>query len=365
MKKILKQFEAYGRRSRAHISPDARKLYKELKGRELSALNDKSPQCIALDLKSTILDADGGRYFYYLIKDILAAGYSPIIKTNYQCLATFAHKRYKKLALDLPIGFYDQLDQLPDPYSLHLVITDHAPEIPTSIKVATLKKEKRLPQEDYEIAIPYCSHPHTLAQDPNLKTLTSTHPREKNIFFAGGVSRPKYANPKLDQHYGKISRADGVDAVLHALEAGELDSDQFHIHSRSEDRIPPQAWLQTMGNSHFFLAFPGVNKPLSHNLIEALSVGTIPILQYSEYLHPALINGINCLTFTDKNDLIRVAKLASTMPLEEIISLSKGTLAYYEEYITLGTLSHILINHSSHHISLFAHADTIVRTPSK
>ena len=331
----FKAFEKVGKRLRSFCSPKARKAYQELCAKGLPK-NPKQP-FIALDLKATELDADGGRYFYYIVKDILSAGYTPIIKTHYTFLSTFAYKRYKALTLDLPIGFYNGSP----PEGTALTLTDHKEE--QTMNSIPLIYEERLPRAT-EVALPYCSHPYIMEKESDLKFIRSDHPRTKTIFFAGGISRPKYANPILRKKYGIMPRADGLDLIL--KNAHKLDMNQLSLHYQPENRIPQDQWLQTLGNSSFFLAFPGVSMPISHNLVEALSVGTIPILQYAEYLTPPLENDINCLTFSNQTEFIKVIQKASTLSPKEIARLSKSVIEYYERNLKLGNFTQRLLRTS-------------------
>src|SRR5205823_2507023 len=57
-------------------------------------------------------------------------------------------------------------------------------------------------------------------------------------------------------------------------------------------------YLRFIGACDFFLAPPGCAMPLSHNLIEAMSLGAIPILNYGDYLDPPLRDGVDCLAFS-------------------------------------------------------------------
>ena len=77
--------------------------------------------------------------------------------------------------------------------------------------------------------------------------------------------------------------------------------------------------------------------PLCHNVIEAMSVGTIPVIQkeYAEVMYPNLKNGFNAVVF---NDLQHMEKLL----LDEIFQFKKDVLVemrmnvleYYQKFLT-------------------------------
>ena len=62
-------------------------------------------------------------------------------------------------------------------------------------------------------------------------------------------------------------------------------------------------YLEFLGDCAFFLAAPGYAMPFAHNLVEAMFLGAIPILNYPQYLEPALEDGINCLSFSTADEL--------------------------------------------------------------
>jgi len=50
--------------------------------------------------------------------------------------------------------------------------------------------------------------------------------------------------------------------------------------------IPVDRWLEVLSAFDCFIATPGYCMPHAHNLMEAVAVGTVPILQYHRHLHP-------------------------------------------------------------------------------
>ena len=335
----FRKLEKRGKKIRSLLSPKSRASYQALKNRTVPKVAEGRGY-VALDIKEMNFDFDGGRYYYYLIKDIFAAGYTPIIKDHYEFLSSFPHKRYKNPILDLKVWFYHELPK----EKVALLITDNTKEPSLDVKTVTLDYKSGKSPCPSSVEIPYCSHPNNLKESSELLELRAKHPREKTVFFAGAFSRPKYANPILRKKYDLIPKAEAVELILKAIEAGDLDASQLSIHYRPEDRIPMDQWMKTIGNSSFFLAFPGVDMPLSHNLIEALSVGTIPILQYNQHLTPALKDGLNCLTYSDEQSLIDTIKTACTLPTERIQKMSEAVTAYYKKNLKLGSFTNALLS---------------------
>jgi hypothetical protein len=92
-------------------------------------------------------------------------------------------------------------------------------------------------------------------------------------------------------------------------------------------------YIKLMSRSCFFICSPGWLMPHSHNLIEAMSVGTIPITNYHHYMRPPLTPDINCLTFSTLEELEYVIERALNMTSPEIQNLRNGVIAYYEQYL--------------------------------
>jgi hypothetical protein len=73
--------------------------------------------------------------------------------------------------------------------------------------------------------------------------------------------------------------------------------------------------------------------PHSHNLVEAMSVGTIPITNYHSYMRPQLTPDGNCLAFSTIQELEMVIDCALCISAAKIRRLREGVISYYEEYI--------------------------------
>ena len=72
--------------------------------------------------------------------------------------------------------------------------------------------------------------------------------------------------------------------------------------------------------------------PLCHNVLEAMSVGVVPIINYGNWLNPSLVNNENCLTFDTLQSLDTVINKAIAMPEKEYVHLQKNVIEYYQKY---------------------------------
>ncbi|GAA5093176.1 hypothetical protein GCM10023210_23180 [Chryseobacterium ginsengisoli] len=92
---------------------------------------------------------------------------------------------------------------------------------------------------------------------------------------------------------------------------------------------------------NFYLCCPGVVMPLCHNVIEAMSVGTIPLIQkeYAEVMYPNLEHKVNAIIFDDLNHLKQILQNEIFTYSEHEISIMKNNvLEYYNEYLTPDSL---------------------------
>ncbi len=167
------------------------------------------------------------------------------------------------------------------------------------------------------------------------------------MFFGGSFRAERYSMSAIASVYGKVPRATALARLKTQLpqhwveplqqaqwqqaaaeeQAGVLVLNTLHV------RVDSAHWLDLMATARFFLALPGVSYPMSHNLVEALAVGTIPITEYPELFFPALQDGVNCLTYQGEDDFVETVKRALQMPESERKRLAEGASAYYDSYL--------------------------------
>ncbi|MEQ8924875.1 MAG: hypothetical protein RLO81_03620 [Fulvivirga sp.] len=188
-----------------------------------------------------------------------------------------------------------------------------------------------------------------------VSSLRSTK-RSMRIFFSGNSNRSLYNNQNFNKLFGKLTRIEILDTIKQNLRDSQLVclndlsrikqngfEDKFILsewvrkkqnEKNLRGRTSDADWLKTLSHASFFLCCPGITQPMCHNLVEAMSVGTIPILEHSEFLNPSLTSGVNCITFSGKNDLIKKINQVLTMEESQIAKLRYGVLCYYDTYLT-------------------------------
>ncbi|TVR37609.1 MAG: hypothetical protein EA392_12300 [Cryomorphaceae bacterium] len=196
----------------------------------------------------------------------------------------------------------------------------------------------------HEAILPFVMHP---SQYGKLRDTTDSEKRRIKVFFSGNTHPKSYNQPQLRSLFGVMTRSEIHRAVLDDLAPflntrlnGDVSRPVWWLswqwqqgEPAPDNRIGNDEWMDFLFNSDFFVACPGVNMPLSHNLIEAMYAGCIPILPYASWLYPALKDGENCLTFSGRESLIQCIQKALSMPDGELKAMRQAVQQYYSDHL--------------------------------
>jgi hypothetical protein len=318
------------------------------------------------DFRDTRIDGPQGRRFYCLFIYFIRAGFYPVLRENYLVLGNIQDK-YKKLCLQEHFSVLLHERDLPQDY---LLITDkwYSNLAHSAKKIVTVNYQPDYQTGDACFPMPFPMFPPLYAaqQDLHLEAYRQ-QPRQWQIFFGGDAEPGKYNKKSIRKIYAKLSRAQLLDYLTQSLVPEyiiELQSDVAQhsvkekqhtglvIMNTRQCKVAPEDWLGTLARARFFLACPGVRYPMSHNVIEAMAVGSVPITQYSEMFFPPLEDGKNCLTFNNETELLTAIIKAMAMSETEIAAMSQAAIDYYENYLAPTASIQRLLNHKPEHISL-------------
>lgn len=196
-----------------------------------------------------------------------------------------------------------------------------------------------------QLEMPYFMHPeqykhgtrHQLAE-------LRTDRRQTRIFFSGNLAEEYYTNPLPED---KLTRFEIVQA-LRSMPGIECPSDkkQFHemfsrggdpscvIHDRRVFAVPDEQWLETLARSDFFLCLPGSRMPMCHNAIEAMAVGTIPILNYAEWFEPPLEHRQTCFEFQTLEELRDCVREILNLDSSAVQAIREKVIQYYDDNLS-------------------------------
>jgi hypothetical protein len=200
------------------------------------------------------------------------------------------------------------------------------------------------------VVMPYFAHPDLQRHPTNADPPRGQRP--VRIGFAGTMDEQMYRE-KFDfpmpgrgdvlrtivERFGSrvalVESKDALAAVDHVATSivlvvvrKQADTTQKHI-------LQGRAYLSFLGRCTFFLAPPGFRMPLCHNVVEAMSVGAIPILSYGDWLDPPLRDGVDSLAFSTLDGLEAAVERALVMGEDEIERLRSGVTDYYERHLSV------------------------------
>jgi hypothetical protein len=366
-----KSLERAFRKLRPHLVPAYRQAFKSLVARGLLERRE-GERIVCCDFSNSAIDAVGGRYYFSLVRDLIDAEYFPVFTARRGTLSSFGTRSLKSLLLTERMGVVPSYDDIQESYFL---ITDDPNANPQRAeRIVMVSYEWRLCQNASELAFPVFIHPWIASGAASFCPPHFQDLRPTRLFFGGNTEEGKYDKNIIRDLYGMLSRREMLAETMAATSPemiyrprdapSWLASPDFHpvvFCETQHCKIPPQRWLEALSKADFFLACPGVGMPLCHNLIEAMAAGTIPILQYGNYLPQPLEDGVNCLEFKDSKGLQGIVTNVLAMSQEQICLLREGVQKYYNEFLAPGRFAVTLLSGHQLHRTLLINAYRVAR----
>ncbi len=278
-----------------------------------------------------IQDGTFHRYVYPFVKCLDLCGYQ--VSVEMSSSAVFTADVYVRLMLRE--GFISRIVA--------------SQNIPSSLTLSDDRGVRRLViSPDYfddaiRCKVPMPMHPFMYSKGiiKEVATLGTRGSRPIRMLYAGSRGS---SHPRLTQFFDVIPREDVLSHLFESscvrpqiLQAGvDLDAcnADLLLCVRELCDVPQEILLRVMSSASFFLALPGWVMPMSHNLTECMSAGSIPILQYASCLAHPLTPEVNCLAFGSLIELDHVMRRALSMPESEIARLRKNVLRHYDEFLS-------------------------------
>ena len=310
-----------------------------------------SKKCL-LDLKNVCWDGPQGRRFHALVWTLAAAGFEVGVVPRRRFLQT-GHRIYKRRALlrTRPIS-----PESASRSAFDLCITDHAACADHGHRGERYRQfhlvDGQFGSTDADCQLPFTPHPDPIdagVTDPGSISHLRASRRRWPIVFAGfqrpsGYDRlwPEYRH-FIARHRVIATAKSCVNGRTHEVRSSEdyaavrdADAEMLInvtlVNCVAEDfRIPSDQWFETLASSRFFLAAPGCRYPMSHNAVEAMVLGTVPIIQYGDLFDPPLRDGENCLAYHDEASLRSAILRAETMDADRWRQMSASAIRYYNE----------------------------------
>lgn len=211
----------------------------------------------------------------------------------------------------------------------------------------TLLREKLMKEDSYHV--PMCEYPSFYHSYENRKECSRNITRKKSVFMSGNIDVRYYDKICKDGLFEIPSRRKVADYIfqkefyldigcpkdLENFIASELDNRVIIIDTVEKFRISGSELKKVIKSFDFFLALPGIEAPLAHNLIEAMSTGSIPIIHstYAGLFRPVLKNNKNALVYNTLEELVEVIESAFGLSEEEISALRDNVKRYYMDFL--------------------------------
>ena len=195
--------------------------------------------------------------------------------------------------------------------------------------------------DDYQSnALPYIMHPSNYLY-PDFKIF------EKNIgiLMSGNFEERIYNTKIISDNFGLLNRWEIYTEIRKhkktlSISGNELVrdlntrrfKDSLVLMNWQSGAINTEKWRCYLSSADFIFCAPGMTMPMCHNVLEAMSVGVIPILNYPHWLNPSLKDDFNCLVYQDVSDIRYVIDKALSLTSDKKIEMRKNIIEYYKKY---------------------------------
>ncbi len=189
-------------------------------------------------------------------------------------------------------------------------------------------------------AIPYIMHPINY-----LGLETQILQKNIGIVMSGNFNQKIYDKQLINHHFKMINRWQLYQTVTRhpsciQISGNELIknlnsslyADKLVLMQWQHNAIAIEKWRTYLSAAKFLFCAPGMTMPLCHHVIEALSMGVVPILNYQNWLNPSLTDQENCLVFASTNDVFSVINKALLMDDSTYQMMQKNVMAYYKAH---------------------------------
>ncbi len=189
-------------------------------------------------------------------------------------------------------------------------------------------------------AVPYIMHPRNyMIAKPELLE------KQVGIVMSGNFEAKIYDSDTITKNfqllnrwqiYNEIIKHKAVVTITGTEFKEQLESsifkNSFVVMKWQQGAIPSEEWRHYLSSAKFLFCAPGMTMPMCHNVIEAMSVGVVPIINYQNWLNPSLIDGKNALLYNSEESIHQVINRALQMSQQEYKQLQNNVVEYYKTF---------------------------------
>ncbi|MEM9644727.1 MAG: hypothetical protein AAF989_07025, partial [Planctomycetota bacterium] len=297
---------------------------------------------IGLDLYTPNLLFDGARHLQTLSQQAHLAGSHFYVRGESWLLSSVVKKTFGRNMVVQPSMTWLRPDR-PFPLATTVLIdVPHDALDPDRSSDRSFTRRPPPPERRIEMLIgkdrdvsdpvmPYPMHPATIphAAPVNIRRWRSAHDRRAMLF--AGRQQGRHGRATMGARFGVATRLQILDA-LKRLDGKDV---AMPIIIRDSDRIPIEApdWLPFLARHSFFICCPGVAQPMCHNIVEAMSVGTIPLVEYGDRMTPKLVDGETAICFSGVDGLRSAVHRIRRLSKTQLRKMSENVSEYYDEHL--------------------------------
>ena len=287
-----------------------------------------TPSRVRLDLSRFYYS----RYFYSFVKCLALEGVGVDLRFRPQTLHALSRAQYGEMVLA------ERLVTLGRGSGSDPLLSDS----PGGIRFGVFDFQVSRDPSVYDV--PMAQHPLMYARGLWNQPVAFRKPRS-SVLFIGNSEPGTYSKIDQDGVFDVVGRVrlrqllsqSGLSRELRQGEGlSDAENGRVLLVDSSQHPIPMDRFRPEVAGFGFFLCAPGVFMPLCHNLVEAMSVGTIPLIQrsYAELLDPVLEHGRNAIVFDGEADLVERIEEALAMDPARIAEMRRAVLEYYESHLS-------------------------------
>jgi hypothetical protein len=289
------------------------------------------------------------RYTYLLAKLFELEGYQVVMRPNLKFLFSFGEHYLNHILTEKIVLFSAR-----KPPNAIAVFSDRISNLHVDNFISKDYFSTIYEEDANSYHIPIGLHPTMYGNGLWNSPIKPTH-RKKAVFFAGQFDEFEY---KRLRSKGKFNMPDRIHLrnllkklpnttfpkSQQELIANSKDG-QIDIVERSNFSVPTTVLRQTIAGYSFFIACPGVAMPISHNIYEAMSVKTIPIIHrdYAQMFHPPLTDYKNAILYGDHNFTAKMQEVV-LMDQKKINEMVAEVTTYYNTNLTPKAIVRKLMN---------------------